>query len=541
MIAEQLTENLQTAGIDTTQTPIDEAELHREVLIERNFDIFVIRHTGLEEPDALRSLLHSDYVGEQGWQNPFSFSDPTADESLDDQRAAAGDERLSTFDDLFSYLVQDETTPYTVAVYHDHIGAKRTEMGLSTVPYTPEEHVQAMFDPPDSESEERPLRIGLFGQQFVSRLNPIVVDLTDVNTILGLLYDPLTRRIDGEYVPWLADEIDWAEDEDDGGSVEATVTLREGVNWHDGEPLEASDVEFTYNFLKDTSLGDAENPVTAPRYRGRQTLIEDVTAVDRRTVTFEFESTSQEVAQWALTVPLLPEHIWDEQRELVNDQQTAALTWDNEEPVGSGLFEFVDADGDAQLELALFEEHVMLSSILDDLDGVPEEEDAGDLNGGFEETSSYEGLSFEVYPNEGAALDSLIDHDIDVIANEMSIDMLETIEEESDSVQPIIRETPSFYMIGFNDRHSALSNRRFRGVVSRLLDRDYIVEEFFDGHATRPERESELLGLHPSVWEANGRTAPITFPGDAGELDEAQTRELFEEAGYTYSNGDLIE
>ena len=572
-IANHLTESLRTAGIDTDHIAMDEPELHREVLIERDFDLFVMRYPGIDEVDSLRSLLHSDYVGEQGWQNPFSFSDPTADDYLDDQRQVAGTERENICNDLFEYLVEDDMAPYTVVAYHDHLGAVRSELPTASVPSTPQQFLETVSNAPSEEATERPLRIGLFGQQLIGRLNPIAVDLSDVSVILDLLYDPLVRKVDTEYQPWLAESIEWEQTE---RTVEATVTLHDDLQWHDGEPIDADDVQFTTAFLADTSLGEAESPVPAPRYRGRQSLIEETTVIDERSVRVSFGTASQEVANWGFTIPLLPAHIWNEHTDLDGDHRTEALTWDNDEPVGSGLFRYVDSEQNESLTLEVFDDHVFLRS--DDEppddespddespddespdDESPNDESEVDTHGDESDTeseteqrehsmsgstqdideTSFDGLEYHVLPNAGAALDALRDGDIDIIGNELPIDRFEDIDTE-DEILGVTQDTSAFYMIGYNLRHASLGNRRFRGVVSRLVDRDYVVEEFFDGHATIPDTHSSFVGVRRQNWDSHRSASGYGFPGTDGELDTDLTRELFEDAGYNYVNDELVE
>ncbi|USZ72942.1 ABC transporter substrate-binding protein [Natronosalvus halobius] len=577
-IANQLTDNLRTVGIDTDHVPLEEAELYREVLIERNYDIFIVRHPGIDEVDSLRSLLHSDFVGEQGWQNPFRFSDPTADNHLDSQREADGDERREIFDSLFTYLTQDDTAPYTVVAHHDHLGAVDADLSLSRIPFTPREYLEAVTNPPDDEID-RPLRAGLFGYQRTSRLNPLVVDLTDVQTILDLVYDPLVRKFEEEYVHWLANGIEW---EESSGALEATVTLHDGLHWHDSEPIDAEDVRFTVDFLSDTSLGEAESPVTAPQLRGRQSLIDEVTVVGERTARIRFDDVSREVARWALTLPLLPEHVWYERSELVGDHQTAALNWDNSEPIGSGLFAFVESEDGESVTLELFEDHVLyepesesesededededepatddpetepesdggttngtddeLEDEMDDeLEDGDEDDQFDDEDASTEADAKFDGLEFRVLPNAGAALDALIDGDLDFIANQIPATRLDEVQDE-ESIRTTTQDTGAFYMIGYNLTHSSLGNPRFRGVISQLIDRENAVEAIFHGYARAPEAQSAFVGIPADQWDTDRYASGYAFPGQDGELDEEQARALFEEAGYNYVNGELVE
>ncbi len=516
-IASQLAENLQTAGIDAVPEPTAKPELFRSTLLTHDFDIVVARHPGFDDPDGLRPLLHSQLSGERGWQNPFGFSERTVDDALEAQRDETGDTRRQTVADLAEYLV--ETAPYTAVAFPDHVSAAERSLGLSRPPRTPSEYAALYYIRPPDDRRGEPLRAGVFAEGMTDRLNPIAVDLEDVGVVLDLLYDPLVRVTEDGYVSWLADDV--SRQETDGGS-EAIVHLREGITWHDGTSLTASDVEFTARLLADTSLGEAESPVPAPRYRGRRTLIEDVSQTGPRTVRFSFDSPSEEVVRRTLTIPLLPEHVWEPQATVIDEHVTEALTWDNDEPVGSGLFAVTDSTSGERLELEAFEDHVLFE------DGIPDRPDL------LEGTPGFDGIEFRVTANPGSAVESLEEGELDFVAAWLPPSYLDVVE-EAEGVSMLSVSTRSFYLIGFNARNEALSNYRFRRIVSRLVDREYVVSEFFDGHGSPARTPGELLGLSEGV---DG--SPEEFPGSQGDVDEAWVRSALEDAGFHYENGDLF-
>ena len=71
--------------------------------------------------------------------------------------------------------------------------------------------------------------------------------------MIGWVYDSLyIRTPELEPIPALATSATPSED-----GLTWTITLREGVNWHDGEPFTVDDVIFSYNFL--IAAGRANN------------------------------------------------------------------------------------------------------------------------------------------------------------------------------------------------------------------------------------------------------------------------------------------
>lgn len=525
-IASQLAENLRDAGIDAVREPMARPELYRSVLTDHDFDLFVARHSGLDDLDAMRSMLHSEYASERGWQNPFGFSDVTVDEILERQLIEHGSVRRESFNDLFEYLL--ETAPYSVVAFPYHLGAADVEVPVSFPPRTPLDYVDIFRDRPDEWEEDGPFRVGLFGKEMTDRLNPITVDVGNISAILNLLYDPLVRYTDREFVPWLAEDVTWERDDFDD-DLEATVELREGLTWHDGTEIVADDVEFTVRFLKDTSLGEVESAIPAPRYRGRQTLIDGVSTDGRSTVRLTFGEISEEVARRSLTIPLLPEHVWESRSELIGEHRTEALAIDNEEPIGSGLFRFADSETDERIVLEPFDDHVLLESSVEGysspFDGFPQ----------------YSELEFVISGLPGATVENLLEGEVNLVAGELPPGQVEPIENDG-GVRLLSRPTRSFYLVGYNVRHPVLGNPRFREIVSRLVDRQYVVSEFFDGHAIGPASNASVAGVAQDVddWDHGDRPAVTVFPGSDGEIDTRTVRGMFEDAGFRYEDGDLL-
>ncbi|MBA3749237.1 MAG: hypothetical protein H0W96_17335, partial [Solirubrobacterales bacterium] len=117
--------------------------------------------------------------------------------------------------------------------------------------------------------------------------------------LMMLVYDSLTwRDADGVAQPWLASSVRRG----DGGR-RVTVKLRDGIRWHDGRPLTAADVVFTYGYI-----GAYSHPRFTPQLRD----IEFLTAPDARTVVFQLRRASLGFEDQPLAdVPILPRHLWE--------------------------------------------------------------------------------------------------------------------------------------------------------------------------------------------------------------------------------------
>ena len=112
-----------------------------------------------------------------------------------------------------------------------------------------------------------------------NRIDPAVGNDYAGSTSLANLYDSLIfPNAKGGVDPWLAESWDTSTD-----GLTWTFHLRQGVMFHDGAPLKASDVAFSYNRLKTIGEGYAYL-VTAG--------VEEVKAVDDATVEFKLAQPS---------------------------------------------------------------------------------------------------------------------------------------------------------------------------------------------------------------------------------------------------------
>lgn len=124
-----------------------------------------------------------------------------------------------------------------------------------------------------------------------------------------------------------------------------TVTLRPNLVWHDGQPLTATDVAFTYHVIQNP---DAESPLRANWADIR------VTATDKRTVTFTLPNPLSSF-MFNLTNGIVPAH-------LLRDIPIAGLRsapFNSQAPIGAGPFMWHDihvsgsGPADAQQRIAL--------------------------------------------------------------------------------------------------------------------------------------------------------------------------------------------
>lgn len=171
--------------------------------------------------------------------------------------------------------------------------------------------------------------VRLAGYGTFDSLNPFITKGTpDVN--LTLLFDSLmTRSLDepSTQYPSVAEKIELAEDRSF-----VIFHLNSKARFHDGKPITADDVVFSFNTL--ISKG-------APQYAGIYADVKDVVALSTDKVKFEFKNTTnRELPLIVGDLPVLPKHFWQNKDFSVSNLDI---------PLGSGPYKIKKVDAGRSL------------------------------------------------------------------------------------------------------------------------------------------------------------------------------------------------
>ncbi len=180
------------------------------------------------------------------------------------------------------------------------------------------------------------LRIGWAGSP--DSLNPGAAILTEAYTLFELVYDTMYNlELDGTFSLELAESAEVSEDD-----LTWTFTLRDGVTFHDGEPLTAEDVAFTYTLVMAHDDFPYLNSYTEH--------FASVEAPDERTVVITLDEPIPNMEAQLVFLYVLPEHIWAEHAE-------TAVDFENLEMVGSGPFALAEYQQSEFVRLTANKEH----------------------------------------------------------------------------------------------------------------------------------------------------------------------------------------
>jgi peptide/nickel transport system substrate-binding protein len=166
------------------------------------------------------------------------------------------------------------------------------------------------------------LQVGWY--ENIDSLNPFIGQQNVAYDVYRLNYDFLVNYDADTLAPIPGLATSWSHSPDGKTWV---FKIRKDIRWQDGQPLTASDVAFTFNYI-------IHNQMTA--YTNYTQFIKDAVALDPWTVRFDCSRPKAGILQ--MWVPILPKHIWGK-----ISPADAQNKFQNPAPViGSGAFQVVD-------------------------------------------------------------------------------------------------------------------------------------------------------------------------------------------------------
>ena len=291
---------------------------------------------------------------------------------------------------------------------------------------------------------------------------------------------------DMEPVPRLARSWGWSED-----STRLTFRLRENVRWHDGEPVGARDVAFTFRAVTDPDAGAPNRP-----YFRRWDSVE---VVDEHTVRFRLEPGPSPLFGWT-RVPVAPEH-------LLGDVPAAELSthgFGTSEVVGSGPFRLVEHRPGDRWVLA------SMDSFPEALGGPP----------------PLDRLVYRVVPDGTTLLAELQAGEVDFYLRVLPSHVDDV---RSDTALRLATfPFPSYSFVAWNARRPPFDDRRVRRALTLAVDREEMV-------ATVLEGLGEVASGPVGPWNPAHRDGWSPLPHDP---DSA--RSLLSAAGWRDDDGDGV-
>lgn len=367
----------------------------------------------------------------------------------------------------------------------------------ATQPESPEQTEALPEATPPVEEGPVVLRIGWAGSP--DTLNPGPAVLTEAYILFELVYDSMFQlELDGTYTPELAESFEVSED-----GLQWTFKLRPGVAFHDGEPLTAEDVAFSYNFY----AANDDFPYL-PVYTE---FFESVEAVDETTVVINMLEAIPNMESQLIFLYVLPEHIWSAYTENASE-------FENIEMIGSGPFKMVEYRQNEFVHLAAVKDHYLYPPKIDE-------------------------VVFQTFENQDALVQAIKTGQVDLIT-EMPNTAVASLRNEpnvevvsgaplSPGVSDIIFNLTPDDMCPVDDGvcsgHPAIKDKNVRLALAHATDKQKIIDVVLLGLG---DPGLTLIPNGLGVWY-NDAIQDYAY-------DVAQANQILEDAGYVDKDGDGV-
>ncbi len=340
------------------------------------------------------------------------------------------------------------------------------------------------------------VRVGWAGSP--DTLNPGMAILTEAYTVFELVYDAMyDLNLDGSFTLSLADSVDVSDD-----GLVYTYNIRDGIKWHDGQPLTAEDIAFTYNLYKDTP--------EYPYLNGYYTPYFESIEANGNEVVLTLTEAIPNIESQLVFLYILPKHIWE------NEDK---IEFENTAMIGSGPFKMAEYVQNEFVRLTANKDHFSTPPKVDE-------------------------VVFQTFENQDALVQAIKTGQLDMIT-EMPNTAAETLKAE-DNVEVVVGAplAPGVTDIIFNQvdpancptdegglctGHPALRDRNVRLAMAHATDKQKLIELILLGLG---EPGLTLIPDGLGVWY-NDSLTDYAF-------DVATANQILDDAGYLDTDGDGV-
>lgn len=271
----------------------------------------------------------------------------------------------------------------------------------------------------------------VYGSQDYTAINPALYEHGEINTLLfaGLTTHDETNKVVGA----LAESWDFDED-----TLTYTFKLRDGLTFHDGEPLTSADVKFTLEAILDE---DNQSEIIS-----NYTDIDKITCPDDLTVKIKLKQVNVAFPDY-MSIGILPKHI-------LEGEDLATCDF-NQNPVGAGPYMMKEWDEGQSITMEKFDGYY-----------------AGEAN--------IETVIFKIVPDTDAKAMQLESGDIDMA--QITAKTAKSVE-ESGEYNIYRMDTADYRAIAYNFAGSKLFKEQpqLANILSYGIDREAIIKSVLLG------------------------------------------------------------
>lgn len=482
-------ENWRKLGFAVKTTPLEWSRLSQLGNVEHEFDFYTLNWAGRAEridPDYFCYLvLHSSQVG-KGQLNHNGYQSKEYDQYAEAQRTTMdqAERKKAVFkcQEIFAkdqphtpICTRNQLMPYNSRDWEGWSGM--IGEGLDSL---------WNFVNVKPKTDRKILKWGYPSD--VTVLNPLVTVNNHDFQVLRLIYDRL-MQIDekGNAVNWLAKEIKTI----DNTTVE--VTIHSGMKFHDGQPVTAEDVKFSFEY---------PTKVKSPSFLAIVEPIKEVTVVNDTTVRFALKRPfAPFFANCLAQVFILPKHIW--QDVLEKNNLAKIQDFPNDKPIGSGMFKFEYWRRNEEMRLVRNDGHFVKPAI--------------------------EGIIKIPYANVQGMVAGVQKGEADFGGWWIEPLQMRELEKTAPHIKVLDVRDHGYYHINYNMRRKPYDDIAVRKALAMAIPKQLILERLLEGHG---EITHTFIAPANEAWH-NPNVEKIEF-----SLDNA--RKVLADAGYEWGSDGRI-
>jgi len=295
---------------------------------------------------------------------------------------------------------------------------------------------------------------------------------------------------DGRQLPSVAESITQID------PVTYEIKIREGITFHNGDPVTADDVVFSYKRLFEEGGMEGE---TSPR-QGLFGQLESVEKIDDYTVQANFKTEDPTAESRWIFGKIMPKNYFEEVGAEAYIQN----------PVGCGPFKFVEGDLSTQVVLERYEDY---------WGGNPE------YPGDVDRVPAVDRLIIKFIPEATTRVAALLAGEVDIIQR-VPLDNIPILEANPD-INVVSGPGTRLVRIALNTTRPPFDNVLVRRAVAHAIDYDALVQQLYLGYSHVSAGVPNLPPVGGSSFEE------YHFKLEPFEYDPERAKALLAEAGAT--------
>ena len=294
-------------------------------------------------------------------------------------------------------------------------------------------------------------------------------------TMLKPVYDPLFITDRGEVRYYLAESFEVSED-----GLQITVKLRDNMTWHDGEPITADDLIFTFDIKNDPNTSAS----SGTKVDGELVAYEKV---DDLTVRFTLPKVYAAYLETLGSIRMMPKHVYEGETDMANSQLNQT------QGVGSGPYMVKEWNKGENLTLVRYEDYYR---------GKP----------------NLESVVFKIIPNESTQEIAFQNGEINLFPISLGEKLSKYSADENLNVYSFPRGRVNY--MGFNSNSENMKDIKARQAIAAAINLNELVLGAYGENIAEPA--TNFFGPGVPYYDANVTNY---------EYNLDQAKQLAEEAG----------